>query len=203
MPSRCPVCETPVVRDEGEAMHYCPNAACPGRQLEAIRHFASKGASDIRGLGDMRLAQLVEAGLVKDVADLLPDSSADHLLPARGLRRRRAPRNRWPRSRRRDSPCRKPSLTRDSGMSARPPPNSSRVHSIPMAALRKHRRAYSRRHDIGDVIPQSVADWIFRPDQRRWSKLRCDRAHTSRSRRPSPPTVPCAVRRSSLRTLRR
>ena len=70
MPSRCPVCDTPVVRDEGEAMHFCPNAACPGRRLEAIRHFASKGAMDIRGLGDSRVAQLIDAGLVRDVADL-------------------------------------------------------------------------------------------------------------------------------------
>jgi DNA ligase (NAD+) len=70
MPSTCPVCGTPAVRDEGEAMHYCPNAACPGRRLEAIRHFASKGAMDIRGLGDSRVAQLIDAGLVSDVADL-------------------------------------------------------------------------------------------------------------------------------------
>jgi DNA ligase (NAD+) len=70
MPSKCPACGTPVVRDEGEAMHFCPNAACPGRRLEAIRHFASKGAMDIRGLGDSRVAQLIDAGLVGDVADL-------------------------------------------------------------------------------------------------------------------------------------
>lgn len=70
MPSNCPVCSTPVVRDEGDAMHFCPNTACPGRRLEAIRHFASKGAMDIRGLGDSRVAQLVEAGQVNDVADL-------------------------------------------------------------------------------------------------------------------------------------
>jgi DNA ligase (NAD+) len=70
MPKECPVCSTTVVRDEGEAMHFCPNAACPGRQLEAIRHFASKGAMDIRGLGDQRVSQLVDAGLVSDVADL-------------------------------------------------------------------------------------------------------------------------------------
>ncbi|HEX6314655.1 MAG TPA: NAD-dependent DNA ligase LigA [Gemmatimonadaceae bacterium] len=70
MPSRCPACDTPVVRDEGDAMHFCPNAACEGRRLEAIRHFASKGAMDIRGLGDSRVAQLVETGLVTDVADL-------------------------------------------------------------------------------------------------------------------------------------
>ncbi len=70
MPAACPVCGTAVVRDEGEAMHFCPNAACPGRRLEAIRHFASKGAMDIRGLGDSRVAQLVDAGLVSDVADI-------------------------------------------------------------------------------------------------------------------------------------
>lgn len=70
MPSGCPVCDTPVVRDEGEAMHFCPNATCPGRRLEAIRHFASKGAMDIRGLGDSRVAQLIDADLVRDVADL-------------------------------------------------------------------------------------------------------------------------------------
>jgi DNA ligase (NAD+) len=70
MPPHCPVCGTPVVRDEGEAMHYCPNKACPGRQLEAIRHFASRGAMDIRGLGESRVFQLVQAGLVRDVADL-------------------------------------------------------------------------------------------------------------------------------------
>ena len=76
MPAACPVCGTPVVRDEGDAMHFCPNAACPGRRLEAIRHFASKGAMDIRGLGEMRVAQLVEAGLVNDVADLYDLTSA-------------------------------------------------------------------------------------------------------------------------------
>jgi DNA ligase (NAD+) len=70
MPTKCPVCSTVVVRDEGDAMHFCPNAACPGRRLEAIRHFASKGAMDIRGLGDMRVAQLVDSGMVNDVADL-------------------------------------------------------------------------------------------------------------------------------------
>jgi len=89
MPSKCPVCGTPVVRDEGEAMHYCPNAACPGRRLEAIRHFASKGAMDIRGLGDMRVAQLVEAGLVTDVADLY-DITDEKLLELEGFARKSA-----------------------------------------------------------------------------------------------------------------
>lgn len=89
MPARCPACDTPVVRDEGEAMHFCPNTACPGRRLEAIRHFASKGAMDIRGLGDQRVAQLVEAGLVEDVADLY-DLRADQLDTLEGFARKSA-----------------------------------------------------------------------------------------------------------------
>jgi DNA ligase (NAD+) len=84
MPEHCPVCKTKVVRDEGEAMHFCPNAACPGRRLEAIRHFASKGAMDIRGLGDSRVAQLVEAGLVNDVADLY-DITTKQLMTLEGF----------------------------------------------------------------------------------------------------------------------
>ncbi len=70
MPKKCPVCRTPVVRDAGEAMHFCPNPHCPARRLETIRHFASREAMDIRGLGDQKVQQLVEAGLVADVADL-------------------------------------------------------------------------------------------------------------------------------------
>lgn len=70
MPARCPVCDTPVVREADEAMHYCPNVSCPGRRLEGLIHFASRGAMDIRGLGESRVQQLVEAGLVRDPADL-------------------------------------------------------------------------------------------------------------------------------------
>lgn len=70
MPDRCPVCDTPVVRETDEAMHYCPNVSCPGRRLEGLIHFASRGAMDIRGLGESRVQQLVDAGLVRDPADL-------------------------------------------------------------------------------------------------------------------------------------
>jgi len=78
-----------VVRDEGEAMHFCPNKACPGRRLEAIRHFASRGAMDIRGLGESRVEQLVGAGLVKDVADLY-DITPDRLTALEGFADRSA-----------------------------------------------------------------------------------------------------------------
>jgi DNA ligase (NAD+) len=70
MPDRCPACDTPVVRPEGEAMRYCPNGTCPGRVLESIVHFASRDAMDIRGLGYERVRQLLDTGLIASVADL-------------------------------------------------------------------------------------------------------------------------------------
>ncbi len=69
-PTRCPSCHTPVERDEEEAATYCPNVACPARQLEAIVHFASRGAMDIRGLSYARIEQFIAATYVHDVSDL-------------------------------------------------------------------------------------------------------------------------------------
>ena len=70
MPSKCPSCGTPVERDDEEVAIYCPNVACPGRQLEGLVHFASRGAMDIRGLSYSRIEQLTSEGLVHDAADL-------------------------------------------------------------------------------------------------------------------------------------
>jgi DNA ligase (NAD+) len=70
MPKACPACQTPVEKDEEEAATYCPNVGCPGRQLEGLVHFASRGAMDIRGLSYARIEQLIDAKLVHDVADI-------------------------------------------------------------------------------------------------------------------------------------
>jgi DNA ligase (NAD+) len=70
MPKKCPVCGTPLTREEDETAIYCPNVACPGRQLEGLVHFTSRGAMDIRGLSYARIEQLVQEGLVRDPADL-------------------------------------------------------------------------------------------------------------------------------------
>ena len=70
MPSHCPVCGSEVIKPEGEAMHRCTNAACPSQALEQIKHFVSRGAMDIDGVGEKLCQALFEAGLVKDIADL-------------------------------------------------------------------------------------------------------------------------------------
>jgi DNA ligase (NAD+) len=70
MPVKCPACRQPVERPPDEVMSYCVNPGCPGRIFEGLVHFASREAMDIRGLGGERIRQLLEAGLVTDVADL-------------------------------------------------------------------------------------------------------------------------------------
>jgi DNA ligase (NAD+) len=70
MPSSCPTCGTPVTREEDEAAIYCPNIACPGRQLEGLVHFTSRGAMDIRGLSYARIQQLIGERLIRDPGDL-------------------------------------------------------------------------------------------------------------------------------------
>jgi DNA ligase (NAD+) len=69
-PTECPVCHTPVESDPEEVGIFCPNVACPGRRLEALVHFASRAAMDIRGLSYARIQQMVDAGFVSDVADI-------------------------------------------------------------------------------------------------------------------------------------
>ena len=62
MPGTCPGCKTPVERPEGEAMLYCPNSACPARIYWGLAHFVSRGAMDIRGLGERTIASCWSAG---------------------------------------------------------------------------------------------------------------------------------------------
>ena len=68
MPTGCPVCSTPVKKDG--VIVRCPNFDCPAQLRGRIQHFGSRTAMDIEGLGEKLIAQLVEAGLVKGVADL-------------------------------------------------------------------------------------------------------------------------------------
>ena len=69
-PANCPECDSAVVREDGEADWRCVNADCPAKLRESLLHFASRGVMNIEGLGEAAVAQLLERGLVKSVADL-------------------------------------------------------------------------------------------------------------------------------------
>ena len=69
MPERCPICATPIVRDEGAVRHYCPNLGCPARVSQEFQHFVGRGGMDIEGAGWKVLEQLLQTGLVKRRGD--------------------------------------------------------------------------------------------------------------------------------------
>ncbi len=77
MPAGCPICDTPIVRDEGAVRHYCPNLACPARVAQEFGHFAGRGGMDIEGAGWMVVSQLIERGMIKARGDLFRLSVAD------------------------------------------------------------------------------------------------------------------------------
>ncbi len=70
MPSCCPICGSPVVHLDGEVALRCPNRSCRAQLAQALSHFASRDAMDIRGLGERLVEQLVDQGMVKDLAGL-------------------------------------------------------------------------------------------------------------------------------------
>jgi DNA ligase (NAD+) len=70
-PKLCPACKTPTVKSEGAVFSICPNrAGCPGQSFQHVKHFVSKGAMDIDGLGEKQAMRFLEEGLIADVADV-------------------------------------------------------------------------------------------------------------------------------------
>jgi DNA ligase (NAD+) len=79
MPEKCPVCGTKVVKTEGEVDYRCVNANCPAKLMGTILHFASRGVMNIDGMGEALVTQLLERGLVKNVADIYDLTKKDLL----------------------------------------------------------------------------------------------------------------------------
>jgi DNA ligase (NAD+) len=69
-PAKCPFCATRTIKPEGSVFTKCPNPLCPGRAWQLLKHFVSRGAMDIEGLGEKQVAQLQDRGLVKTAGDL-------------------------------------------------------------------------------------------------------------------------------------
>jgi DNA ligase (NAD+) len=82
MPANCPLCGTPIVKPEGEAMHRCPNRACESRGLESLINWV-QAAADIEGVGEQSIRRLWELGLVRSLPDLYR-LTADQLLEVEG-----------------------------------------------------------------------------------------------------------------------
>jgi DNA ligase (NAD+) len=70
MPENCPACGAPTVREEGEAMRYCTNSACPAQLKEHLHHFVSRTAMDIEGMGSKLTDRFVDLGWIGDIADV-------------------------------------------------------------------------------------------------------------------------------------
>ena len=79
-PKDCPACGTPLVRLEGESDHHCVNVDCPESRVQRIVYFAGRVAMDIEGLGEERVRQLVDVGLVRDAGDIY-SLTVDALVP--------------------------------------------------------------------------------------------------------------------------
>ena len=77
MPERCPVCDTPVVQDEGAVRIYCPNGRCPARLAQEYGHFVGRGGMDIEGAGWVVLSQLLERGMIHSRADFFRLTAED------------------------------------------------------------------------------------------------------------------------------
>ena len=84
-PSSCPACGTPTVKPEGGVWTICPNrAGCPGQVFQHVKHFVSRGAMDIDGLGEERALQLLRSELIRDVADIFA-LTRDQLMELEGF----------------------------------------------------------------------------------------------------------------------
>jgi DNA ligase (NAD+) len=79
MPTTCPSCGSPVIREEGEVAFRCVSMDCPAQALERLIHWASRGAMDIDGLGEEILGRMVASGLVSDVADFYDKLTVEDL----------------------------------------------------------------------------------------------------------------------------
>jgi DNA ligase (NAD+) len=89
MPVACPSCGTDLVKPEGEAMHRCPNTACPAQRYRWIEHFVSEAAMDIRGLGEALVRLLLQEDLIRDPADLY-SLTEEQLLTLPGIKEKSA-----------------------------------------------------------------------------------------------------------------
>ncbi len=150
-PKKCPVCDGPVEKDAGGVYYRCQYPLCPAQVKQRIRYFATRSAMDIEGLGPALVEQLVDAGLVKDIADLY-SLKAEQLAELERMGMKSA-----------ENICREIEESKERDLNrlitgaGRPPGRDARGRS-PRAALRDDGEAGGRRRRGTDAHPRSRRD---------------------------------------------
>ena len=159
-PTECPECGTPLERDPEGVYIRCPDVDCPARRRERLRFFASRGAMDIEGLGDKLVEQLVATGLVKDYADLYT-LTVDQLEPLERMGKKSA-----------QSLVEQIGASKGRGLARvlnalgirHVGPRVAALLAQQFPSIEKLQEATVEElgdvHEIGDVIAESVHDWL-------------------------------------------
>ena len=166
MPERCPLCDAPVVKPEGEVMHRCPNRACPSRGLESLNNWVM-AAADIEGVGEQFVRRLWDLGLVRSLPDLyrltkeqlleldgFQETSASNAIDAIAASKAHPVRPR---------PLRAQHPRRRLGDGAEP--RAALRHRRPAARRRARRRSW-RCEGIGPERAEAIAEWFADEENR-------------------------------------
>jgi DNA ligase (NAD+) len=167
LPTECPECSTPVRKNPGEVVPRCNNPQCPAQTIESFRHFVSRDAMDIESLGVKQLAQLLETGRIRDVADLYLLSKEDlfsmermgDTLAEKLLRSIEASKN-------------QPLSRLLFGLGIRHVGrNTARLLAKRFASLDELARCTAGQliaiHEIGDKVAESIVDYFNNPEKKR------------------------------------
>jgi len=165
-PKTCPACGQQVEHLEGEVAWYCVNTACPAQLMRNIEHFVGRGSMDIVGLGEKIVAQLVDAGLVHDVADLFTLTKAD-LLSLEGFAEKKADNLLTSIETSRQQPlARLINALGVHGVGEVMAVDLTRVYPDLEALSKTTTEELQRIEGVGPNIAQAIVDWFARPANR-------------------------------------
>ena len=166
-PETCPACGQPVEHFEGEVAWYCVNLSCPAQLVRNLEHFVSRGAMDIVGLGIKIVVQLVESGLVRDVADLFALKKED-LLRLEGFAEKKAENLLQAIDNSRQRPlARLINALGIHGVGEVMAADLTRYYSSLDELAAASKEELQRIEGIGPNIAQAIVDWFARPANQR------------------------------------
>ena len=165
-PKTCPACGQAVEHLDGEVAWYCVNAACPAQLMRNIEHFVGRGSMDIVGLGSKIVEQLVDAGLVHDVADLYT-ITRENLLSLEGFAEKKADNLLASIETSRQQPlARVINALGVHGVGEVMAVDLTRVYPDLEALSQTTVEALQRIEGVGPNIAQAIVDWFARPANR-------------------------------------